>query len=43
MEKDKNKENFLRILSIATPKELNDIIERKGKEPKPMPLVIFLD
>lgn len=40
---NKNKENFLKILSMATPKEINDIIERRGNEPKPIPLVIFLD
>ncbi len=37
-----SKEDFIAILSVATPKELNDIIEQRGKGPKKVPLIIKL-
>ena len=36
-----DKDSFLKILSSATPQEINNIIEERGKEPKPRPLVYF--
>ena len=43
MDKDKkcNKDTFLKILASATPQEINEIIEERGKEPKPRPIVYF--
>lgn len=35
------KEDFVAILSVATPQEINMIIEDRGKEPPRIPLVIF--
>lgn len=39
--KKNKKDTFLEILSCATPKQINDLIESKGKEAKPIPLVVF--
>lgn len=34
------KEGFLTILSVATPTEINKIIEQKGQQVKPIPLIV---
>jgi hypothetical protein len=42
--KEKNniqKEDFIKLLSLMTPEEINKMIEQKGKKPKPIPIVVF--
>ena len=39
--KKNKKDTFLEILSCETPKQINDLIESRWKEAKPMPLVVF--
>lgn len=42
--KDKNnikKDDFIQLLSLMTPEEINKMIEQKGKKPKPIPIVVF--
>lgn len=34
---------FLTILAVATVEEINSMIEQKGKEAKPIPLVVFYE
>lgn len=34
------KEGFLKILSVATPTEINKIIEQKGQQIKGIPLIV---
>lgn len=41
MDKEKNKENFLRQLNSLTREQINEIIESKGKPIRLMPAVIF--
>ena len=38
--KKNKKDTFLEILSCATPKQINDLIESSGKESKSFPLVV---
>jgi len=42
LEKEKKKQNFIEFLTQLKPKEINDLIEQKGKKPKPVKLVSFL-
>ena len=37
-----SKKNFITFLASASPKEINDLIVKKGKRPKPYcPIIIF--
>ena len=40
---EENKKTFLEILSSATPIEINELIEERGKERKAIPLIIYID
>lgn len=41
MNKNDNRDKFLAILSSSTPDQINELIKQKGKEPNPLPIVIF--
>lgn len=40
---EKKKKSFIDELTSMTKEEINDFIKKKGKKPKPIPLIYFMD